>query len=693
MVDLFCTPFVDLIQRMRLEYRNQQAMFDLPARKWYIPPVDGEAPDLSVRFHGQIAGNASGPASGPQTQMAQNLVLSWLAGGRIMELKTVQVNDELKISRPCIDAANVGYNVEWSQELRVHESLDQYVQGAMLIHMLRHAPQAFGHPFGDASGEAASAAGVRGVAGEPIYDMSIGYDLAGIQTSKVVNFIRGMIDASECVRRLRDEIPRWLAPLRDLEYPTALSRSITLSTFHGCPADEIERICEFLLTELNVHVIVKMNPPMLGRERLEHLLYDVMGYTELRVNDQAYTSGLQFDESLEICDRLSRLAASRGLRFGAKFSNTLEVQNHRNFFQPSEKIMYLSGAPLHLITLTLAGEFRKAMGAAFPISFSAGVDRKNFANLVACGFVPITTCTDLLRTGGYGRLPPYLNDLQAQMQRVQAKTIDDFILDDRGQREAAAGDPLQAGFLNTPTIIAETQADPRYRAAQNRAVPKKIDSHLVTFDCITCDKCIPVCPNDANFSYHTGELRIDYRDVQIRPDGSTAPIGEERSFVLEKADQIANFADYCNHCGNCDTFCPEYDGPYLKKPNFYGSRRAFDAGEPHDGYFLERLPTALVLHGRIQGRAYRLEQPSNGDDPRYHDGPFSMRVSASGEITFDAASPPPHAPHVIDIGRYLAIATLLRGVTDRTRVHAVNTPLLAIEEGRAGATEVRPQTA
>jgi putative selenate reductase len=673
MVDLFCTPFADLIQRMRLEFQNQQSIFDLPARKWYHPVAAATAPDLSVRFHDGVAGNASGPASGPQTQMAQNLVLSWLAGGRIMELKTVQVNDDLKISRPCIDAANIGYNVEWSQELRVDESLDQYVQGAMLIHMLRHAPQVFGNPFGEAAGEAASAAGVWG---EPIYDMSIGYDLPGIKTPKVVNFIRDMIDATESVRHLRDEIPRWLAPLRELDYPTALSSSITLSTFHGCPADEIERICEFLLTELNVHTIVKMNPPMLGRERLEHLLYEVMGYTELRVNDKAYTSGLQFDESLEICGRLSRLAASRGLHFGAKFSNTLEVENHRDFFQPTEKIMYLSGAPLHVITLTLAGEFRKAVGAAFPISFSAGVDRKNFANLVACGIVPITMCTDLLRTGGYGRLPPYLHELQQQMQRIGARTVEDFILDYRGQGENAGGDPVQAGFLNTPIIIAETQADPRYYVAQNRAVPKKIDSHLVTFDCITCDKCIPVCPNDANFTYHTGELRLTYRDVEIRSDGSTAPIGEEKIFVLEKADQIANFADYCNHCGNCDTFCPEYDGPYLKKPNFYGSRRSFEAGVPHDGYLLERLPDALVLDCRIQGRTYRLEQLSDGDH-RYDDGMSTLRISANGETTLDTAAATPHAPHVVDMGRYHAIATLLCGITDTTRVHALNTPLLA----------------
>src|SRR5207237_6044738 len=117
-----------------------------------------------------------------------------------------------------------------------------------------------------------------------------------------------------------------------------------------------------------------------------------MGYDDIRVNQKTYTSGLQFDESLEICGRLSRLAAKRNLRLGAKFSNTLEVENHGSFFQPAEKIMYLSGAPLHVITLTLANEFRQAMGAEFPISFSAGVDRKNFANLVPCVIVPNHHC-------------------------------------------------------------------------------------------------------------------------------------------------------------------------------------------------------------------------------------------------------------------------------------------------------------
>ena len=49
-----------------------------------------------------------------------------------MELKTVQVLDELQIPRPCIDMQTVGYNVEWSQELRVEQSLHEYVKGACL---------------------------------------------------------------------------------------------------------------------------------------------------------------------------------------------------------------------------------------------------------------------------------------------------------------------------------------------------------------------------------------------------------------------------------------------------------------------------------------------------------------------------------------------------------------------------------
>jgi putative selenate reductase len=672
MVDLYCAPFVDLVDRMRLEFANQGAIFDLPARRWWLPSGETDAPDLSVRFHDRVAGTPVGPASGPQTQMAQNLVLSWLAGSRIMELKTVQIDDRLTIGRPCIDAANVGYNIEWSQELRVSDSLDQYVQGAMLIHMLRTAPHVFARPFGEVD--------LAGTAGEVIYDMSIGYDLAGISSNKVRRFIDGMQNATPTVERLRSQIPRRLRELRELDYPTALSNSVTLSTFHGCPADEIERICQFLLTEMGVHTIVKMNPPMLGRERLEHLLYDVMGYRELVVNPQAYTRGLMFDESIAMCGRLAALAKSRSLAFGAKFSNTLELVNHRDFFPETEKIMYLSGPPLHVITLALASEFRQAIGREMPISFSAGVDRRNFPNMVACGFVPVTTCTDLLKTGGYGRLPPYLEVLTKAMHAVGAKTIDDYILDARGQRDAAGGDAVRAGWLNTPLIAAETAADQRYTAANNQMVPRRINSHLVLFDCITCDKCVPVCPNDANFLYLAPAVDLEYRDLEVAPDGTITEVGEPRPFVIGRAEQIANFADFCNYCGNCDTFCPEWDGPYLMKPNFFGSRESFDAAAPHDGFLLKGEPPEVTLVGRIAGQICRLESFADRGQYRYDDGTVTVDIIGGKVTGLAAGSAPPAEPHRVDFGRFHTLAALLTGITNPSRVHQVNTRWLATAE-------------
>jgi putative selenate reductase len=671
MVELYGRPFVELIDRMRLEFARQQAIFDLPKRRWWLPAAGG--PDLSVRFHGRRAGTPVGPASGPQSQMAQNIVLSWLAGSRIMELKTVQVNDALAIGRPCIDATNVGYNIEWSQELVVADSLDQYVQGAMLVHMLRTAPDVFGRPFGDVNGGDAD---FSGSLGETIYDLSIGYDLSGIRSDKVRRFMAGMIDATPSVERLRREIPQRLAPLRDLDYPTGLANSVTLSTFHGCPAAEIERICEFLLAEMGVHTIVKMNPPMLGKERLEHLLYGVLGYTELLVNPTAYTSGLMFDESIGMCARLTELARSRGLSFGAKFSNTLEVLNHRDFFPKNEKIMYLSGPPLHVITLVLADLFRQAVGPEMPISFSAGVDRRNFPNMVACGFAPVTTCTDLLKTGGYGRLPAYLDELTAAMQAVGATTIDNFILDARGRREAAGGDVRRAGWLNTSLIAAETAADLRYTAVQNRMVPRRINSHLVLFDCITCDKCVPVCPNDANFIYVTAPVDLEYRDVEVSPDGTIAECGAKRRFVVERTEQIANFADFCNFCGNCDTFCPEWDGPYLKKPNFFGSRESFDAAAEHDGFLFEGKPGRFTLHGRIEGRPVRLERAESGDFV-FCDGVVTLAVKNGNVVTLAADSIRPVAVHRVEMGRFHALVTLLTGITDTTRIHPINTRLVA----------------
>jgi putative selenate reductase len=645
MADLHPSRFGDLVARMFLEPAKQQTIFDLPLKKCYRPDP---TLDTSVKFHGQRAATPVGPAAGPQTQMAQNLVLAWLGGSRILELKTVQIDDQLVINRPCIDMTNVGYNIEFSQELRLHESIHEYVAGMMLIEMLK-------------ASNLLEFAPSRYDKTATIYDFSLGYDLKGISSKPVRNFIASLRNASQHIDKLRGEIPGRWKQYRDLPYPPEISRSITLSTFHNCPPDEIEKICHFLLTEIGMDVVVKMNPTMLGLDDLNYLLHDRLGYRDIQVNTKAIDAGLKFDEGIHMVRRLQATGKKLGLGVGVKFSNTLEVVNHRQFF-PKDPIMYLSGAPLHVITLRLVEKWRQNFGPDCPISFSAGVDKHNFANCVACGFVPITTCSDLLKVGGYGRLHEYLKNLEAEMKQLGVNTIDEFILKREGNE--GAGDVNYAAFLNTGPIWGRTVADERYTYEKNKAVPKRIDSRLWLYDCISCDKCIPVCPNDANFFYEVEPVTIEFTNYTW--NGKLEP-AERGVLKIEKKHQIANFADWCNECGNCDTFCPEYGGPFIQKPSFFANRDNWLDSAGRDGFYIEDHR----IVGRIEGKVV-----SYGDGV-YNDGVL--------EVKFDPETHEPQsvksligdaAGHKLDMKQYHTLRILLAGLLNPSRVHQVNVPYL-----------------
>src|SRR5262249_58014598 len=119
------------------------------------------------------------------------------------------------------------------------------------------------------------------------------------------------------------------------------------------------------------------------------------------------------------------------------------------------------------------------------------------------------------------------------------------------------------------------------------------------FDCINCDKCLPVCPNDANFAYEAEPFSASYDLFEVRGGAVTAlPAG---TFVAGKKHQIANFQDFCNECGNCDVFCPEDGGPYIEKPRFFGSLENWKALPARDGFFAERLEAIDAGWGRIRG--------------------------------------------------------------------------------------------
>jgi putative selenate reductase len=677
MVQLAPVPFDVLVGRMLAEIERKRSIFDLPAQR-FVKAHPGR--DLSIAVHGRRAATPFGPAAGPHTQMAQNIALAWLAGGRTIECKTVQVKDDIAVARPCIDMETVGYNVEWSQELPIGQSLAEYVKAAMLIEILK-------------------ASGLGAGLGETVFDMSVGYDLAGVKSDKVSGFLDGMMDARALVETLRSQIP---APkFRELPFPTCISGSLTLSTFHGCPPGEIEAIAEHLIGDVGLDVTVKLNPTLLGREGLDAILHDALGYREIRVPDRAFAEDARWEEVAAMVERLGGYAAARGRSFGVKFSNTLVVENHKRFFPASERMMYLSGAPLHPLAIALVARFRGAFGDRFPISFSGGVDSHNFADAVALGLEPVTVCSDLLRFGGYRRGWVYVAELIKRMDAVAAPDIATFTLMAHGQAEAAlarlslpqerdaacraalagggdlraaAGDAFAAWVaaaraLNAEAYAERVVADPYYAAAENATPPNKVGSRLALFDCMSCDKCIPLCPNDANFvlPIPPGETPVE----RVAPEGGGWKVEVVGAIPFAAPRQFATFADLCNECGNCDVMCPEDGGPYRVKPLFFGSVESWRAAADRDGFVVERSGERFAIWGRFAGEVVRVER--GGDRVRFSGVGFDLTFDpgdVAGSVDGKAAGP-------VDFTRLRIMLPMLDAVVAPDAINFVSATLRA----------------
>ena len=125
--------------------------------------------------------------------------------------------------------------------------------------------------------------------------------------------------------------------VKDLDIPARLSDNVTLSTMHGCPPDEIGKIAAYLIEERGLHTSVKLNPTLLGPEELRGILNETLGFRQVTVPDEAFGHDLKYPDALRILTDLRARAAKKGVQFGVKLSNTLEVLNHRPVFSAERK--------------------------------------------------------------------------------------------------------------------------------------------------------------------------------------------------------------------------------------------------------------------------------------------------------------------------------------------------------------------
>ena len=342
-----------------------------------------------------------GPAAGPNSQLAQNIVAAYVAGSRFFELKTVQVMDGADlaacISRPCIIAGDECYNCEWSTELYVPQAFAEYVKAWVACKLIAKE-----YNLGDPDAF--------------VFNMSVGYDLEGIKSPKVDKYINDMIEAKdtevfkECINWALEHVNEFKNV--DEEYIRSISsnvsNSITESTLHGCPPAEIERIATYLITEKHLNTFIKCNPTLLGYEYARKRL-DGLGFEYIAFDDHHFVEDLQWADAVPMLHRLYDLCQEKGLEFGVKITNTFPVDVTRNELPSNE--MYMAGRALFPLSIHVARLLTDEFQGKLRISYSGGATIENIKELFDAGIWPITMATNILKPGGYQRMSQIADEL------------------------------------------------------------------------------------------------------------------------------------------------------------------------------------------------------------------------------------------------------------------------------------------
>ena len=552
-------PFGQLAEWILEEHRKSGQVFGI--QKAYV--ADQEK---TVEIFGRKLENPVGPAAGPHTQLAQNLVAAYFAGARFFELKTVQKMDGPELSacvpKPCIVAEDEAYNCEWSTELYVPQAMEEYIKGWMLIHVIAKE-------FGLGSPDGFQ------------FNMSCGYNLEGIKDKKIDVFIEGLKDArntevfKECRNWLLEHVDLFEHVTReDIEaIPAEICNSITLSTMHGCPPQEIENIVMYLLTEKHINTYVKCNPTLLGydfvRKAMDDLGYGYMAFTDFHFKDD-----LQFGDAVPMLKRLMDAAAQEGLSFGVKLTNTFPVDTKRGEL-PGEE-MYMSGKALFPLSITVAARLAEAFDGKLPMSFSGGADQKNIDQIIDCGIWPVTVATVLLKPGGY-----------KWMTRIAEKA-----------GECQPGKSGEVSVEKVKKLAEEALKDPHYQSTPKKA-GKKMEGNAPLLDCLkkkdasenkeftahkrVCGNCADVCPNRANVLIEVPELELL---------------------------QILHVDYMCNECGNCRSFCQYAGAPYKDKFTLFASEEDMKNSTNHGFTVLDKNTKEVSIRIGDKEETVKADQPS-----------------------------------------------------------------------------------
>lgn len=517
--------FRNILNWILTEYAEQKKIFGIPFSKFYF-----KKDNFFVKIFDEKLDIPIGPAAGPHTQLAQNIVASYLTGGRFFELKTVQKLDHLIIDKPCIDAEDEGYNIEWSQELTLVQSYNEYLKAWFLLNFLNSifsfSPDRKGF----------------------VFNISVGYNLEGIKSKQMDLFIEKMknasfnkefenykkifgefIDEKNTAFLLKKAFPNkseFSYTLDRLKYLSEnispfISNSVTLSTMHGCPSTEIESIAKYLIKEKNLHTYIKLNPTLLGFEYVKETLSN-LGYKDIELDKASFTNDLAFVDAIPLIIKLKQFAHLHKRDFGIKLSNTLGVKNTKQTL-PGEQ-MYMSGRPLFVLTINLAYKIAEELKGEINISYSGGASIINIKDILESGIYPVTLVTELLKPGGYLRLFQIAETSEKINSQIELSTP-------------------KINLSKLKELAEEALINHEYKKDKRIISSLKINKTLPKYDCYI-SPCTEVCPVHQDVAEYIKLVKDKKYDSACE--------------VITLKNPLPNITGYiCDH--QCVTKCSRWD--------------------------------------------------------------------------------------------------------------------------------------
>ena len=129
-------------------------------------------------------------------------------------------------------------------------------------------------------------------------------------------------------------------------------------------------------------------------------------------------------------------------------------------------------------------------------------------------------------------------------------------------------------------------------------------------------------------------------------------------FQIEQARQIIHVDDFCNECGNCETFCVHEGKPYQDKPRLFLRERDFEL-EENNAFYVEKDAKEWAIRRREGGKEARLSVADG--DVIFENDLLKMRLSPDFQIkTMELKE---EFEEAFSLAEAMEMAVILKGVS------------------------------